>query len=84
VLTDLASATTSRAGILNKQALLRESRFYVGCETSDDLPYIIEHAGQGQPGRWHDYGHADSATELLALRGVLEDKRLSGSGREQR
>jgi hypothetical protein len=26
-----------------------------------------------------DYGHADSATELLALRGVLDNKRLSRS-----
>ena len=64
---------------LNKKDLLRESRFCVGCETSDDLPYIIDHAGEDNLVIGTDYGHADSATELLALRGVLDDTRLSGS-----
>src|SRR5262249_17330707 len=54
-----------------------QSRFYVGCETSDDLPYIVEHAGGDNLVVGTDYGHADSATELLALRAVSEDKRLS-------
>ena len=79
VLTDLAKRYHLQGRELNKQAMLRESRFYVGCETSDDLPYIIEHAGEDNLVVGTDYGHADSATELLALRGVLEDKRLSGS-----
>src|SRR5918993_214026 len=41
VLTDLAKRYHLQGRELNKKALLHESRFYVGCETSDDLPYII-------------------------------------------
>jgi predicted TIM-barrel fold metal-dependent hydrolase len=77
VLTDLAKRYHLQDRELNKKELLRQSRFYVGCETSDDLPYIIEHAGEDNLVVGTDYGHADSATELLALRGVSEDKRLS-------
>ena len=79
VLTDLAKRYHIQGREFHKKELLRESRFYVGCETSDDLPYIVEHAGEDNLVVGTDYGHADSATELLALRGVLEDKRLSGS-----
>ena len=79
VLTDLAKRYHLQGRELDKKALLRESRFYVGCETSDDLSYIISHAGEDNLVVGTDYGHADSATELLALRGVLDDTRLSGS-----
>lgn len=79
VLTDLAKRYHLQGRELNKKELLRESRFYVGCETSDDLSYIVDHAGEDNLVVGTDYGHADSATELLALRGVLDDKRLSRS-----
>ena len=79
VLTDLAKRYHLQGRELNKKDLLRASRFYVGCETSDDLPYIIGYAGEDNLVVGTDYGHADSATELLALRGVLDDTRLSGS-----
>ena len=79
VLTDLAKRYHLQGRELNKKELLPESRFYVGCETSDDLPYVVEHAGEDNLVVGTDYGHADSATELLALRGVLDDKRLSRS-----
>ena len=76
VLADIAKRYHLQGRELNKKELLRESRFYVGCEISDDLPYIVEHAGDDNLVVGTDYGHADSATELLALRGLLEDKRL--------
>jgi predicted TIM-barrel fold metal-dependent hydrolase len=79
VLTDLAKRYHLQGRELNNRQLLQESRFYVGCETSDDLPYIIAQAGEDNLVVGTDYGHADSATELLALRGVLNDTRLSGS-----
>jgi predicted TIM-barrel fold metal-dependent hydrolase len=79
VLTDLAKRYHLQGRELNKKELLRESRFYVGCETSDDLPYVVDHAGEDNLVVGTDYGHADSATELLALRGVLNDQRLSRS-----
>ena len=79
VLTDLAKRYRLQGRELNKRELLRESRFYVGCETSDDLPYIIQNAGDDNLVIGTDYGHADSATELAALEGVMKDKRLSPS-----
>ena len=79
VLTDLAKRYHLQGRELDKQTLLSTSRFYVGCETSDDLPYIMQIAGQDNLVVGTDYGHADSATELGALQGVLQDKRLSAS-----
>ena len=59
----------------NKKELLAQNRIWVGCETNDDLPYIIDTAGEDHLVVGTDYGHADSATELLALDGVADDPR---------
>ena len=48
--------------------VLREQGIYVTCQTSDDLPYIIGQVGDDNLVIGTDYGHADSATELFALR----------------
>jgi hypothetical protein len=64
-------------GALNE--LLKQSRFYVGCETSDDLPYIIQKVGEDNLVIGTDYGHADSATELCALDGILHNSSLNSS-----
>jgi predicted TIM-barrel fold metal-dependent hydrolase len=79
VLTDLAKRYHLQDRELDKKELLRASRFYVGCETSDDLPYIMQIAGEDNLVVGTDYGHADSATELGALQGVLQDRRLNSS-----
>jgi hypothetical protein len=50
-----------------------------GCETSDDLPYILEIAGEDNLVVGTDYGYADSASELRALDGVLQNSRVSSS-----
>jgi hypothetical protein len=50
-----------------------------GCETSDDLPYIMEIAGEDNLVVGTDYGHADSASELRALDGVLQNSKLISS-----
>ena len=77
VLTDLAKRYRLQGRELNPKKLLSESRFYVGCETSDDLPYVIQAAGEDNLVVGTDYGHADSATELAALDGICHDPRLS-------
>ncbi|MGH7817297.1 MAG: amidohydrolase family protein, partial [Candidatus Binatia bacterium] len=77
VLTDLAKRYRLQGRELNPKRLLSESRFYVGCETSDDLPYVIQAAGEDNLVVGTDYGHADSATELAALDGICHDSRLS-------
>jgi predicted TIM-barrel fold metal-dependent hydrolase len=57
--------------------LLSDSRIYVGVENNDDLPYIIDNAGDDNLVIGSDYGHADSATELMALERFSADSRLA-------
>lgn len=48
--------------------VLKEKRIYVACQTDDDLSYILEYAGEDNLVIGSDYGHADNATEIEALR----------------
>jgi predicted TIM-barrel fold metal-dependent hydrolase len=52
---------------------LRENRIYVACQTDDDLPYILKYSGPDNIVIGSDYGHADTASELEALR-TLKDR----------
>lgn len=59
--------------------LLSDSRIYVGVENNDDLPYVIDNAGDDNLVIGSDYGHADSATELMALERFGADSRLAST-----
>lgn len=52
--------------------VLRESRMYVACQTDDDLPYVLRYSGPRNIVIGSDYGHADTASELEALRKLRE------------
>jgi predicted TIM-barrel fold metal-dependent hydrolase len=45
---------------------LRENRFFVTCETTEDLPQVLRTAGEDNLLLGTDYGHADTSTELAA------------------
>jgi predicted TIM-barrel fold metal-dependent hydrolase len=77
VLNDLGKRYKLQGRELNAKDLLRQSRFYVGCESSDDLPYITDIAGEDNLVIGTDYGHADSASELRALDSVLQNSKFS-------
>jgi predicted TIM-barrel fold metal-dependent hydrolase len=79
VLNDLGKRYKLQGRELNAKDLLRQSRFYVGCESSDDLPYIMDIAGEDNLVIGTDYGHADSASELRALDSVLQNSNLSSA-----
>jgi predicted TIM-barrel fold metal-dependent hydrolase len=79
VLSDLSKRYKLQGRELNAKDLLRQSRFYVGCESSDDLSYIMDIAGEDNLVIGTDYGHADSASELRALDGVLKNSKFSSS-----
>lgn len=49
---------------------LADNRMYVACQTNDDLPFIIKYAGEDNLVIGSDYGHADTSTELEALRNL--------------
>jgi predicted TIM-barrel fold metal-dependent hydrolase len=75
VYTDLAKRFRIKGKEL-KRDFLRQDRLYVACETTDDIPYIVEKLGEDNILIGSDYAHADSATELLAIDNLKSDPRL--------
>jgi predicted TIM-barrel fold metal-dependent hydrolase len=58
---------------------LKANNIYVACQVTDDLPYVLSYAGEDNLVIGTDYGHADNATEIEALRllktnGVLPER----------
>ena len=67
-----------RRGIkVDKGDVLRKNRIYVACQTDDDLPYVLKYAGEDHLVIGTDYGHNDTASEILALRKLREDGTVS-------
>ena len=60
-----------------KRDFLKEDRLFVACETTDDIPYIVQKLGDSNILIGSDYAHADSATELLAIHNLKNDPRLT-------
>lgn len=56
---------------------LKENNIYVACENTDDLPYVIEHAGEDNLVIGTDYGHHDPSSEVLAVHKLRDDNRIS-------
>ncbi len=52
---------------------LQDNRLYVAAQTNDDLPYVLQHAGEDNLVIGSDYGHSDTASELEALK-LLQEK----------
>lgn len=67
VIHDLARRFARRGQPLGPD-LLRENRLYVACQTDDDLAYILKYAGEDNLLIGSDYGHADTSSEIEALR----------------
>lgn len=57
--------------------LLSENRIYVACQTTDDLPYILEHVGDNNIVLGTDYGHNDTSSEIDAMRRLKADMKIS-------
>ena len=57
--------------------LLAANRIYVACQTDDDLPYVLQYAGEDNLIAGTDYGHADTSSELEALRSLQTDPRVA-------
>jgi predicted TIM-barrel fold metal-dependent hydrolase len=76
VYTDLAKRFRIKGKEL-KPDFLKQDRIYVACETTDDIPYIVNKLGEDNILIGSDYAHADSATELLAIHNLSADPRLT-------
>ena len=51
---------------------MSDYRMFVACQTDDDLPYVLRYAGEDNLLIGSDYGHADTSSELEALRKLRE------------
>ncbi|HEY2987532.1 MAG TPA: amidohydrolase family protein [Candidatus Binatia bacterium] len=49
---------------------MQEKRLYVACQTDDDLPYVLMYSGADNIVIGSDYGHADTSSEIEALRSL--------------
>jgi predicted TIM-barrel fold metal-dependent hydrolase len=56
--------------------LLEANNIFVACQTDDDLPYVLRYAGPDRLVIGSDYGHADTSTELEALRHLKREEKL--------
>lgn len=68
-----------RKGKRMSKTIMADNNFFVACQVTDDLPYVIEHAGEGQLVVGTDYGHADTSTEIEALRKIKDDGKISAA-----
>lgn len=73
---DLAIRFRRRGQAMAKD-LLRENRFYVSCQTDDDLDWVVRYAGEDNLLIGSDYGHADTSSELEALRHLKEEGKVA-------
>jgi predicted TIM-barrel fold metal-dependent hydrolase len=53
---------------------MKENRMYVACQCTDDLEYILRHGGADNLVIGTDYGHADTSSQIEALRIVKQEK----------
>ncbi|HEY1267313.1 MAG TPA: amidohydrolase family protein [Candidatus Binatia bacterium] len=51
-----------------KKNFLADNRFYVTCQTDDDLEYILTYSGEDNLVIGTDYGHSDVSAEIDALK----------------
>jgi predicted TIM-barrel fold metal-dependent hydrolase len=62
---------------------LTANNMWVACENTDDLPYVLSHAGEDCLMIGTDYGHHDPSSELNAVRLLRNDKRIPSAAIEK-
>ena len=72
---DLARRYQRRGKRLGSR-VLEDNRVYVTCQTDDDLEYILGYAGENNLVIGTDYGHADNASEIEALRKLRTEGKI--------
>jgi len=66
-----------RKGRRMSDTILADNNFYVACQATDELDYILPYSGEGQLVVGTDYGHADTSSEIEALRMVKNDGKVT-------
>lgn len=75
VLNDLADRLR-RAGKAFPENVLAANHMWVACENTDELPYVLSHAGEDCLMIGTDYGHHDPSTELNAIHLLRKETRI--------
>ncbi len=85
LITDLGARLhrTGTRKLDEKADVLRRNRFYVACQTEEDLPYILQYAGEDHIVIGSDYGHADTSSQLEALNILQRDEGVSAEARRK-
>jgi predicted TIM-barrel fold metal-dependent hydrolase len=76
---DLVRRLEKRGIPLDKTQLMHDNRFFVACQTDDDIEYVLRYAGEGGLVMGTDYGHADTSSELEALQRLRDQPGVSES-----
>jgi uncharacterized protein len=69
----------ARRGRQFPKSVLQENHIYVTCQTDDDLDYVLRYAGEDNLVIGTDYGHADNAVEIIALRKLRAEGKIEGT-----
>jgi predicted TIM-barrel fold metal-dependent hydrolase len=72
---ELAKRAEKKGTAMSKE-WMRENRLYVACQTDDDLPYVLKYSGEDNIVIGSDYGHADTSSEIEALRNLKKKGEL--------
>lgn len=62
---------------------LAEHNMYVACEVTDDLPYVLQHAGEDNLIVGTDYGHHDPSAQIDAIGLMREESRVPAHVRDK-
>ena len=76
VLNDLSDRFRRKGRSFPSDALAANN-MWVACENTDDLPYVLSHAGEDCLMIGTDYGHHDPSSELNAIHLLRHDKRIT-------
>jgi predicted TIM-barrel fold metal-dependent hydrolase len=82
-LNDMGLRLQRRGRSISAKDVLRENRMYVACQTTDDLPYVLQYAGDEQIVIGTDYGHNDTSSEISALRKLKQSGQLDPASVEK-
>jgi predicted TIM-barrel fold metal-dependent hydrolase len=65
---DYVRRMEKRGENLDRTAIMADNRIWVACQTDDDIAYVLKYAGPSNLMAGTDYGHADTSSELEALK----------------
>jgi uncharacterized protein len=69
---DMVRRKEKRGKKLDRHTVVADNRFYVACQTDDDIPYVTSYIGSNNIIMGTDYGHSDTSSELEALKRLKE------------